>query len=121
VTTCTRRNLIGSAALALAGLGLGRRVDADARVVAQGGLSAIAKGLNPWLVGGASQALARHERSIWTRDVIGIADFGVASSVPRFHLIDLLRGSVTSLLVTHGRGSDPDHTGMLQLFSNVPG
>jgi len=117
VTTCTRRHLLASAGFALAGLGLAGRAGA----VAQSGLSAIAAGLNPYLVGGASLALARHASAIWSHDVIAIADFGVPSSVPRFHLIDLLRGNVASMLVTHGRGSDPDHTGMLQSFSNVPG
>jgi len=117
VSLYTRRKALAAIAFATTGIGLGRRADA----IAQSGLGAIAAGLNPYLVGGASLALARHESAIWTRDVIGIADFGVASSVPRFHLIDLLRGTITSLLVTHGQGSDPDHTGMLQLFSNISG
>jgi hypothetical protein len=30
-------------------------------------------------------------------------------------------GSITSFLVSHGRGSDPDHSGWLQRFSNAPG
>ncbi len=100
----------------MAGLGLAGRSDA----AVQRGLAAVAGGLNPYLVGGASVALARHESAIWSHDAIGIADFSVPSSVPRFHLIDLLAGTVTSMLVTHGKGSDPDHTGMLQSFSNVP-
>jgi hypothetical protein len=116
VSICTRRQLLASAAFAAAGLGLADR----AGTAVQRGLAAVAAGLNPYLVGGASLALARHESAIWTRDVIAIADFGVPSSVARFHLIDLLAGTVTSMLVTHGRGSDPDHTGMLQSFSNVP-
>jgi hypothetical protein len=87
----------------------------------QRGLGATAAGLNPYLVGGASVALVRHESAIWSRDVIAIADFGAPSSLPRFHLIDLLGGTVTSMLVTHGRGSDPEHSGMLQSFSNIPG
>ncbi len=94
---------------------------ARAGTPAQRGLSAIAAGLNPYLVGGASAALGRHESALWSRVMIAIADFGVPSSVPRFHLIDLLAGTVTSMLVTHGRGSDPEHTGMLQSFSNVEG
>jgi L,D-transpeptidase-like protein len=116
VSIYTRRHVLASAAFAVAGLGFAGR----AGTPVQAGLSAIAAGLDPYLVGGASLALARHESAIWTRDVIAIADFGVPSSVPRFHLIDLLAGTVTSMLVTHGRGSDPDHTGMLQSFSNLP-
>ena len=40
------------------------------------------------------------------------------SSQPRLHLVDLANGRVESLLVAHGRGSDPSHTGWLQRFSN---
>jgi hypothetical protein len=116
VTIRTRRQILASAAFAMTGFGFAGR----AGTPAQPGLAAVAAGLNPYLVGGASVALARHESSIWTRDVIGIADFGVPSSVPRFHLVDLLGGTVASMLVTHGKGSDPDHTGMLQTFSNIP-
>lgn len=117
MTCCSRRRVLVSSALAAAGLGLGRRADA----IGQRGLGAVAAGLNAYLVGGASVALARHEAAIWSRDVIAIADFGVPSSVPRFHLISLLAGTVTSMLVTHGRGSDPEHSGMLQSFSNLSG
>ena len=34
------------------------------------------------------------------------------------HLIDLVRGETTTLLVAHGMGSDPDNSGFLQEFSN---
>jgi hypothetical protein len=36
-------------------------------------------------------------------------------------LVDILRGTTTALLVAHGKGSDPDHSGMLQSFSDVVG
>jgi hypothetical protein len=52
--------------------------------------------------------------------VMAIADFSLASSVPRFHLLRLGDGSVKSHLVAHGRGSDPAHTGWLERFSNEP-
>jgi hypothetical protein len=117
VSVPTRRHVLASAAFAVAGLGLSGRVAA----AAQRGLAAVAASVNPYLVAAASAALFRHESAIWTRDVIAIADFGQPSSVPRFHLIDLLGGTVTSMLVAHGKGSDPDHTGMLQSFSNVDG
>jgi hypothetical protein len=116
VSFCTRRHVIASAAFALAGVGVTRPARA-----AQLGLGRIAAGINPYLVGGASAALARHEAVIWSRDVLAIADFGLPSSVPRFHIVDLLGGTVTSLLVAHGKGSDPDHSGMLQSFSNADG
>jgi hypothetical protein len=51
-------------------------------------------------------------------DVIGIADFNRASRDPRFYIVDLRSGFVTEHLVAHGRGSDPGHSGWLEMFSN---
>jgi hypothetical protein len=116
VSVRTRRHVLLSAAYGLAGLAL-----AGPARAAQPGLAGVASGINPYLVGAASAALARHEAVIWSRDVLAIADFGLPSSAPRFHIVDLLGGTVTSLLVAHGKGSDPDHSGMLQSFSNVDG
>jgi len=43
------------------------------------------------------------------------------SRTPRFYLLDVANARVlSSHLVAHGRGSDPDHTGWLQRFSNEP-
>jgi hypothetical protein len=58
---------------------------------------------------------------LWRRDIAAIADFGIRSSLPRFHFANLEAGTVTSHLVTHGLGSDPDHDGWLHWFSNEPG
>lgn len=69
----------------------------------------------------ALAAMSRHINRIKFRDVIGIADFDAASNTPRFHLLDVGSGQVNSLLVAHGRGSDPSHTGWLQRFSNELG
>ena len=69
----------------------------------------------------AKAALDRHAGVIPNRDVVGIADFGLNSATPRFHLVDLRNGRMDSFLVAHGRGSDPAHTGWLQRFSNEPG
>lgn len=117
MTLRTRRHILASAAFAVAGLGIGRR----ARAAVQRGLAAIAADINPHLVGAASAALFRHAGAIWSHDVIAIVDYGLPSSRPRFFLVDLLGGRVTALLVTHGKGSDPDHSGMLQSFSNTEG
>jgi hypothetical protein len=73
------------------------------------------------LIARANAALDRHAGLIPHRDVVGVADFGINSAKPRFHLIDLHNGRVESFLVAHGRGSDPAHTGWLQRFSNLPG
>lgn len=66
-------------------------------------------------------ALARLGARAPHRDVAAVADFRPSSREQRLHLVDLLSGKVDSLLVAHGRGSDPEHTGWLSRFSNVPG
>ena len=67
----------------------------------------------------AKAALDSHR--IAARDSIGIVDFSLASRDPRFHLVDLASGQVESFRVAHGRGSDPDHSGFVERFSNRPG
>jgi len=69
----------------------------------------------------ALAAMSRHAGKIACRDVIGICDFDDPSSTPRFHLLDITSGKAESLLVAHGRGSDPSHTGWLHSFSNAMG
>jgi hypothetical protein len=69
----------------------------------------------------AKASLQRHRASVSQRDVIGIVDFSQASRDPRFHVVDLMSGRVDSHMVSHGRGSDPGHSGWLERFSNAPG
>ncbi len=69
----------------------------------------------------AKAALNRHKAMIPLRDRVAIADFSVASRDLRFHLVDLISGQSNSYLVAHGKGSDPEHSGWLQRFSNDPG
>ena len=80
----------------------------------------VAGQVNPGLLRRALDALEQHRNKIVRRDVIGIADFSLPSRTPRFHLVTLADGSVSSHLVAHGRGSDPAHTGWLERFSNEP-
>ena len=74
--------------------------------------------LSPQLLARATAALNRHGAQIANRDVIAIADFAQPSRQPRFHLVEVASGKVSSHLVAHGRGSDPGHTGWLERFSN---
>jgi hypothetical protein len=67
------------------------------------------------------EAFRTHSALIIQRRVIAIADFSVASATPRFHLLNMEDGANEALLVAHGKGSDPDHSGWVQNFSNVPG
>ncbi len=64
----------------------------------------------------ASPELARELR-YWV-----IIDFSSASSEPRFHICDLAKSSVESLLVAHGSGSAcKDDRGRACSFGNIPG
>jgi len=58
---------------------------------------------------------------IWRKDIVGIADFGVHSANRRFHFVNLDREEVQSYHVSHGTGSDPEHDGWLNHYSNVEG
>lgn len=78
------------------------QTDADPRIVA------------------AKAALERHAGAIAHRDLVGIADFSQPSRKERFYLVDLLNGRTRTLLVSHGSGSDPQHSGWLKRFSNEP-
>ena len=78
-------------------------------------------GVDPALFQRAKAALDAHRYQIPARDFIGIVDFSKPSNEGRFHVVDLRNGTVESHLVAHGRGSDPDHSGFLERFSNRPG
>ena len=69
----------------------------------------------------AKREVERAGAPLWRRDLAGIADFGVHSSIPRFHFANLENGTVRSFLVAHGLGSDPEHDGWLNWFSNDVG
>ena len=111
----SRRFFTGMSLAGLSSVTLGRAVFAP--VPAAG---AEATQVAPSLIERARLALERHRDSIAHRDFIGVADFSLHSRTPRFHLVNLMDGSVKSHLVAHGRGSDPAHTGWLERFSNEP-
>jgi hypothetical protein len=73
-------------------------------------------GIDPQLFARAKAALDQHK--IAPRDSIGIADFSMPSSDPRFFVVNLMSGDVEAYRVAHGRGSDPDHSGFVERFSN---
>ena len=74
--------------------------------------------VDPRIVTRARAAFDRHRSRISRPDIVGIADFTRVSAEPRFFILDTNSGRVTRHLVSHGRGSDPSHTGFLQSFSN---
>jgi hypothetical protein len=91
-----------------------RRVPAQPRVM-------VDPVIDSRLVARARAAFDRHRSALDRIDMVGIVDFAKASAEPRFFLLDTNSGRVSRHLVAHGRGSDPDHTGFLQRFSNQPG
>lgn len=50
-----------------------------------------------------------------------VIDYRAPSNVPRYFLIDTRDMSAERFLVAHGRGSDPNHDGMADRFSNIEG
>jgi hypothetical protein len=73
-------------------------------------------GIDPQLFAKAKAALDSHK--VWPRDTIAIADFSKPSNEERFFVVDLASGNVEAHRVCHGRGSDPDHSGFVERFSN---
>ena len=84
---------------------------------AQPAAPAAPAGIDPQLYARAKAALDSHSY-VRHRDAIGVVDFSLGSSEPRFHLVDLANGTVETHRVAHGRGSDPDHSGYVERFSN---
>jgi hypothetical protein len=83
--------------------------------------AAIPTPLDPRLLARAMASFQRHRSQVRVADVIAIADYSQPSRTRRFHLVDMVAGGTTSMLVAHGRGSDPAHSGWLQQFSNQDG
>ncbi|MEM9086501.1 MAG: murein L,D-transpeptidase catalytic domain-containing protein [Pseudomonadota bacterium] len=69
----------------------------------------------------ARDELERAGDAIWKRDIVGIADYGLHSAHKRFHFVNLGFSEVQSFHVSHGAGSDPEHDGWLDRYSNVEG
>lgn len=75
-------------------------------------------GVRPDLFAQAMAALDRNGTRVPSHDRVALVDFSIPSYRPRLHLINLGNGTVRHYLVSHGIGSDPAHTGVLQRFSN---
>jgi hypothetical protein len=119
----SRRRFLSGAAIAASGLAfpslLGPSSSPRELAAAPGELTAPDL-LRPRLLPRAMAALETHAHRIPNRDVIGVVDFAQASRDPRFHVIDIGNGDVSTHLVAHGSGSDPDRSGWVQRFSNQP-
>lgn len=69
----------------------------------------------------AARERDRAGNKVWRTDIVGVADYARPSTLPRLHFANLESGTLRSFYVAHGRGSDPEHSGFLQSFSNAPG
>lgn len=107
-----RRSLLKGAIVAGAGLALPTRAFAQASALTPRDRAVLDV---------ARREVERAGSALWHRDRAAIADFGVHSAQPRFHFANLEAGTVRSFLVAHGTGSDPEHDGWLNDFSNVEG
>lgn len=114
--TLSRRHFLGASLVLTTGL------VAPGALAAPRGSAQLVSGSRPPLLPQALAALDRHGARITHRDLIGIADLSSHSREIRFHLVDVAAGRIrSSLLVAHGRGSDPVNNGFVQKFSNRPG
>lgn len=77
--------------------------------------------LNPALLERARAAMVRHAPLVRNRERLALVDFSQASREARLSIVHLPSGQGLQMLVAHGRGSDPDHSGWLNWFSNEPG
>jgi len=112
MTLFARRNFLLQTAAGAAALTLPARLFAQA---------ASASPRDRRILAIAKEQVERAGDVLWRRDIAGIADFGLHSAQRRFHFANLENGTVRSFYVTHGKGSDPEHDGWLNAFSNVEG
>lgn len=68
----------------------------------------------------ARAALDVHGHKITRRDRMYLVDFQKFSGSERLYEVDLEGGRVTAYRTSHGRGSDPKHSGYAERFSNKP-
>ncbi len=112
-----RRNFLQNAILASAAIGIGSNA-----ALAQNFQNFPVTSAPPSsLLRKARVALEQHSVHISNKQILAIADFSSHSRLPRFHLIDVMTGRSNALLVSHGKGSDLQHSGFLENFSNIPG
>ncbi|MFS0711966.1 murein L,D-transpeptidase catalytic domain-containing protein [Brevundimonas phoenicis] len=76
--------------------------------------------VRPDLIERARAAMDVHGHKISKRDRMYLVDFQKFSGEDRLYEVDLEGGWVTAYRTSHGRGSDPAHSGYAQQFSNRP-
>jgi hypothetical protein len=76
--------------------------------------------VRPDLMSRAMAALDIHHERLPLRDRMYLVDFQKFSGDARLYEVDLIGGRVTAFRTSHGRGSDPEHSGFARRFSNEP-
>ena len=120
-----RRRFLGAAVAT--GAGLAMPLGASQRTVGTSIVppptdALVRTGEPPALLARALAAMDSHSSLIVNRDLVALVDFGEKSHVPRLQLLDMGNGRVLSThLVSHGRGSDPENSGWARRFSNQHG
>lgn len=77
--------------------------------------------MGPDLWSEALAARTAHADKIANDRYMIVIDYRRHSSEPRFFLVDMETMTADGYLVSHGQGSDPDHDGMADTFSNISG
>lgn len=63
----------------------------------------------------------KNKSALKNQKVLTLLDFSKSSKQKRLFIINMTTGSVWALHVSHGKGSDSDHDGFAEKFSNVSG
>ena len=69
----------------------------------------------------AAAARERFNQEIKNDDLLVLIDYTQVSNRKRFYVVDLIANKAQSYLVAHGQGSDTDHDGIAEAFSNRNG
>lgn len=73
------------------------------------------------LLNDALNFYAKNISKIQNQRVLAIIDYSLHNSKERFYFVDMASGDVEVYLTSHGKNSDPKHTGYATSFSNVDG
>ncbi|WP_413582482.1 murein L,D-transpeptidase catalytic domain family protein [Bdellovibrio sp. HCB288] len=101
--------------------GSGSGTQTDAQILAKYSYVDTGKTVNQAMLSNALLYYDKNLKSIKNSDYLSVLDFSLSSTKKRFHIINMKTGEVWSIHVAHGKGSDPDHDGYANSFSNVSG
>jgi hypothetical protein len=93
----------------------------DSQILAKYAYVDTGKTINQSMLKNALLYYHKNLSSIKNDDYLSVIDFSLSSKQKRFHVINMKTGEVWSIHTAHGKGSDPDHDGYANSFSNVSG